>query len=46
MIRIVPVVVQLPETKCQLERLVQIGNGPFGEPIFQFKRDCDRLYVQ
>ena len=45
-IRIVPVVVQLPETKCQLERLVQIGNGPFGEPIFQFKRDCDRLYVQ
>lgn len=37
---------EIPPTKCQLERLVQIGNGPFGEPIYQFKRDCDRLYVQ
>jgi hypothetical protein len=45
-IKILPVVVEIPQTKCQLERLVQIGNGPFGEPVFQFKRDCDRLYVQ
>ena len=45
-VRILPKVVELPVTKCQLERLVQIGMDPFGAPLFVRKRDCDRVLIQ
>lgn len=45
-VKIVPVVAEIPASKCQLERMIQIATDTYGEPIFRRVRDCDRRYVR
>lgn len=45
-VKIVPVVDEVPASKCQQERMIQVANDTYGEPIFRRYRECDRRYIR
>ena len=45
-VKIAPVVAEIPASKCQLERMIQVATDSYGEPIFRRVRECDRRYIR